>query len=98
MADTSDVELLREYSLQGADDSFAELVRRHIHLVYSTALRHVGITAHAEEITQAVFVVLARKAGQLREGVVLEGWLYQTTRYTALHFVRAERRRQLREQ
>src|SRR5581483_4863549 len=98
MADASDIELLRKYSQQGADDSFAELVRRHIHLVYSIALRHVGITAHAEEITQAVFVVLAQKSGQLREGVILEGWLYQTTRHTALNFLRGERRRQLREQ
>ncbi len=98
MADASDIELLRKYSQQDADDSFAELVRRHIHLVYSIALRHVGITAHAEEITQAVFVVLAQKSGQLREGVILEGWLYQTTRHTALNFLRGERRRQLREQ
>jgi RNA polymerase sigma factor (sigma-70 family) len=98
MADTSDIELLRKYSQQGADDSFAELVRRHIPLVYSTALRHVGVAAHAEEITQAVFIVLAQKAGQLREGVVLEGWLYQTTRHTALNFLRGERRRHVREQ
>ncbi|HTB84474.1 MAG TPA: sigma-70 family RNA polymerase sigma factor [Candidatus Sulfotelmatobacter sp.] len=98
MVDTSDIELLRRYSQQGADDSFAELVRRHIPLVYSTALRHVGVAAHAEEITQAVFIVLAQKAGQLREGVVLEGWLYQTTRHTALNFLRGERRRQMREQ
>lgn len=98
MVDTSDIELLRRYSQQGADDSFAELVRRHIPLVYSTAIRHVGVAAHAEEITQAVFIVLAQKAGQLREGLVLEGWLYQTTRHTALNFLRGERRRHMREQ
>jgi RNA polymerase sigma factor (sigma-70 family) len=98
MADTSDIDLLRRYSQQGADDSFAELVQRHIPLVYSTALRHVTVAAHAEEITQAVFVVLAQKSGRLREGVVLEGWLYQTTRHTALNFLRGERRRQRREQ
>src|SRR5215469_9572456 len=98
MADASDIELLRNYTRQGADDAFAELVRRHIHLVYSAALRHADIAAHAEEITQAVFVILAQKAGRLREGVVLEAWLYQTTRFTALSFLRGERRRQLREQ
>jgi len=98
MADASDIELLRNYTRQGADDAFAELVRRHIHLVYSAALRHAGIAAHAEEITQAVFVILAQKAGRLREGIILEAWLYQTTRFTALSFLRGERRRQLREQ
>src|SRR5215469_3253741 len=98
MADASDIELLRNYTRQGADDAFAELVRRHIHLVYSAALRHAGIAAHAEEITQVVFVILAQKAGRLREGVILEAWLFQTTRLTALSFLRGERRRQLRQQ
>ncbi len=65
MYDSSDLELLRQYA-RGAEDSFAELVRRHIPLVYSVALRHVGSTAHAEEITQAVFVILAQKSGQMR--------------------------------
>ena len=97
MAELSDIVLLRNYS-QGAEDAFSELVQRHFSLVYSVALRHVGIAAHAEEITQAVFIILARKAKQLREGVILEGWLYQTTRLTALRFLRGERRRQRREQ
>src|SRR6185437_6513405 len=60
--------------------------------------RRVGIPAHAEEITQAVFVILAQKANQLRDGVVIEGWLYSTTRLTALSFQRGERRRRMREQ
>jgi uncharacterized protein (TIGR03435 family) len=98
MADVSDVELLQDYVRGGSDDAFAELVRRHLSLVYSTAIRHVGIAAHAEEITQAVFVVLARKAGTLRPNTILEGWLYETTRLTALSFQRGERRRQFREQ
>ena len=98
MADASDIELLRNYTQQGAENAFAELVRRHIHLVYSAAMRHAGVAVHAEEITQAVFVILAQKAGRLREGVILEAWLYQTTRLTALSFLRGERRRQLREQ
>ena len=62
MPDVSDMELLRDYDRQGSEDAIAELVRRHINLVYSVAFRHVGIAAHAEEITQAVFVILARKA------------------------------------
>lgn len=98
MTNVSDMELLQNYDRQGSEDSFAELVRRHINLVYSAALRHVGNTAHAEEVTQAVFVILARKAAGLRPDTLLEGWLYETTRLTSSSFRRGERRRQFREQ
>lgn len=98
MADANDIELLRDYDQNGAEEAFAELVRRHIPLVYSAALRHVGTPAHADEITQAVFILLAHKVGKLGANTILEGWLYETTRFTALSFLRGERRRQLREQ
>jgi RNA polymerase sigma factor (sigma-70 family) len=98
MRDVSDMELLRDYDRQGSEEAFAELVRRHINLVYSVALRHVGIAAQAGEITQAIFIILARKAAGLRPGTILEGWLHETTRLTALSFLRGERRRQFREQ
>jgi RNA polymerase sigma factor (sigma-70 family) len=98
MHDAGDMELLREYDRQGSEAAFATLVQRHVSLVYSAALRHVGIAAHAEEITQAVFVILARKAARLRPDTILESWLYETTRLTALSFRRGERRRQFREQ
>jgi uncharacterized protein (TIGR03435 family) len=98
MHDAGDMELLREYDRQGSEAAFAALVQRHVSLVYSAALRHVGIAAHAEEITQAVFIILARKAASLRPDTILEGWLYETTRLTALSFRRGERRRQFREQ
>jgi len=98
MPDASDIELLRNYDRNGSEEAFAELVRRHINLVYSSALRHVGIAAHAEEITQAVFVILSRKAASLRSDTILDAWLYETTRLTSLSFLRGERRRQWREQ
>ena len=98
MPEASDMELLRDYHRHGSEAAFAELVRRHIHLVYSVAARHAGVAAHAEEITQAVFIILARKAAGLRPDTILEGWLHETTRLTALSFLRGERRRQFREQ
>ena len=98
MPDVSDMELLQDYARHGSEAAFAELVQRHVNLVYSAALRQVGIAAHAEEITQAVFVILARKAARLRLDTILEAWFYQTTRLTSLSFLRGERRRQWREQ
>ena len=92
------MDLLRDYERHGSEAAFATLVQRHVDLVYSVALRHVGMAAHAEEITQAVFIVLARKAAGLRPDTILEGWLHETTRLTALSFLRGERRRQFREQ
>src|ERR1035437_4050080 len=98
MRDSSDMELVRDYARLNSEAAFAELVQRHINLAYSAALRHVGNAAHAEEITQAVFIILARKAASLRPDCILEGWLHETTRLTALSFMRGERRRQFREQ
>ena len=98
MPQANDMDLLLDYARRSSETAFAELVQRHLNLVYSAALRRVGSPAHAEEITQAVFVILARKAAGLRPDTVLESWLYETTRLTALSFLRCERRRQLREQ
>ena len=54
MLDANDMELLRDYAQRNSESAFAKLVQRHLPLVYSAALRHVGIPAHAEEIAQAV--------------------------------------------
>jgi len=90
--------LLRQYAESNSDDAFATLVTRHINLVYSVALRHVGNPHNAEEITQAVFIILAKKATRLREVIALSSWLFQVTRLTANNFVRRESRRHRREQ
>jgi len=94
----NDMQLLQEYASGRSEEAFSTLVSRHINLVFSAALRSVNNPSQAEEITQAVFVTLARKARALRRGTVLSGWLYQTARLTAANFIRTETRRQHREQ
>jgi RNA polymerase sigma factor (sigma-70 family) len=94
----NDLELLEQYAAEGCEDAFRAVLDRHLGLVYSAAVRQVHDPHLAEEITQAVFVVLARKAGSLRAGTVLAGWLFRTTRFVAARAVRDRQLRQLREQ
>ena len=98
MHDTPDAELLERFARSESEEAFAELVRRHIALVHSVALRHTENPQHAQEITQAVFIILSRKAASLGRKTVLSGWLYHTARLTAANFRRAESRRVSREQ
>lgn len=97
MSDT-DLELLAHYTRHHAEDAFAQLVRRHVDLVHSAALRQVRSPQLAEEVAQATFVKLARLAPQLAPDTILTAWLYQVTRREAIDVVRREARRQRREQ
>ncbi|MGA2555687.1 MAG: sigma-70 family RNA polymerase sigma factor [Verrucomicrobiota bacterium] len=98
MLNLDDMQLLAEYAARNSEEAFSTLVARYVNLVYSAALRQSGNRQEAEEITQAVFLVLARKAKTLRQGTVLSGWLYHTARLTAANALRREIRRQNREQ
>jgi RNA polymerase sigma factor (sigma-70 family) len=97
MTDT-DLDLLARYTRQHAEDAFGEIVRRHLDLVFSAALRQVRSPQLAEEVAQSVFTDLARQAHRLAPGTVLTAWLYQVARRTAIDVVRREARRQIREQ
>ncbi len=92
-----DRELLREYVEHQSEAAFAELVKRHVNLVYATALRVVGDRATAQDVTQTVFIHLARKAWTVRDGNALLGWLYRAAYRTALDTIRSEQRRRQRE-
>src|SRR5690349_2180063 len=98
MTEMDDNQLLAEFARLESERAFATLVSRHVNLVYYAALRFTRNPHHAEEITQAVFIILARKASGLGRNVVLSGWLYQTARLTSANFVKGEIRRQRREQ
>jgi RNA polymerase sigma factor (sigma-70 family) len=95
---TTDEQLLRQYARERSESAFAELVTRHLDCVYSAALRVVnGDTPLAQDVTQTVFIDLARQAGSLPRDAVVAGWLHRHTCYTAAKAVRTERRRQTRE-
>src|SRR5580700_11328998 len=96
-----DSEWLREYATGRSETAFTSLVQRHVHFVYfvySCALRQVHNPHLAEEVTQAVFIILARKAGSLRQGTILAGWLFNTARFVAAAELRAMARRHKHEQ
>jgi RNA polymerase sigma factor (sigma-70 family) len=92
-----DCELLRQYAQAGDETAFATLVARKVNLVYSAALRQSGSDAQlAQEVTQGVFLDLARKARSLTHHTSLTGWLYTSTRFAATKAVRAQQRWQNR--
>jgi DNA-directed RNA polymerase specialized sigma24 family protein len=98
MALNDDMTLLREYARNNSEEAFAALVSRHVNLVYSVAVRQVRDPHLAEEITQAVFIILARKAARSATKTILPGWLCRTARYASANALTMQRRRQRREQ
>jgi hypothetical protein len=96
---TDDGQLLQQYTRDRSEAAFGELVKRHIDVVYSAALRVAGGDSHlAQDVTQTVFLDLPRKAQSLPPDAILAGWLYRHAWFTAAKMVRTERRRQIREQ
>lgn len=94
-----DWDLLDGYARNGDEAAFSELVKRHTPMVFASACRRVGLR-HAEDVTQAVFVILTRKMHRIsrRKCGTLAGWLFAVTRYAASEALRQEQRRRDREQ
>src|SRR5439155_10992695 len=92
-----DAELLRQYVETGSHEAFRAIVSKHLGLVYATALRQVRDKHLAEDVTQAVFIVLARKAGTLKRERVLAAWLMNTAKFASRDAIKALTRRRKHE-
>ena len=72
-------ELLVRYVADASEEAFGEIVRRNIDLVYAAARRQLRNAHLAEDVTQAVFILLSRKAASVKGS--LPGWLITATRF-----------------
>ena len=98
MNDQTDAQLLRAYAEHHSEPAFGELVRRHVAFVHSAAVRMVCDSHLAQDVTQGVFVALAKNAAQLADRPALSGWLHRTAQNLAAQTVRTDVRRRIREQ
>lgn len=93
-----DFELLQRFARHGEQSAFADLVRRHLDLVFATALRKLEDPGAAQEVAQNVFTALARKAWQFAPDDSLPAWLHKTALLESKSWLRGELRRRRREE
>src|ERR1700693_5571780 len=91
-------DLLTEFRQTRDEVTFGELVRRYTNLVYSVAKRRLGNISQAEEVTQTVFIRLAKAAPNLHSDAELVAWLHRTTVHASIDLWRSESRRRAREE
>lgn len=94
----SDAELLQSYNASGCNESFSILVERHLSWIDAMIRRKVRDKHLAEDITQAVFIILARKAKQLNSETVLSAWLFRVARFAIRDAIKQQMRHDRRVQ
>src|SRR4051812_41913741 len=87
-----DMQLLQEYAQSGDQNAFEQLVTRHIDWVYSVCLRGVKDRHLAEDVTQAVFIILARKSKSMAPNTILRGWLFKAARFAVADALKKQNR------
>src|SRR5438067_7748021 len=92
----TDVELLEQHR-RGDEKAFAELVRRHIGWVYGVARRRLHDAHLADDVAQAVFVLLHRKSPKFPSDAAMMRWLHKAAWYSTEVAVRSARRRRQHE-
>src|SRR5262245_12392810 len=93
-----DFELLQRFTRHGEQSAFTDIVRRHLDLVFGTALRKVEDSGVAQEVAQNVFAALARKTWQFAPDDSLPAWLHKAALLESKSWLRGELGRRRREQ
>lgn len=93
-----DFEQLQRFTRAGEQSAFADVVRRHLDLVFATAMRKVEDPGAAQEVAQNVFAALGRKAWQFAPDDSLPAWLHKTALFQSNTWLRGELGRRRREQ
>lgn len=92
-----DAAILAAFAADRSQAPFATLVERHCRWVYAAAYRQLGDAHQAEDATQAVFILLCQRAGQMKPQQKLSGWLFWTLSYVVKSMRRSQRRREKHE-
>jgi RNA polymerase sigma factor (sigma-70 family) len=93
----TDRELLRRFTVRQDETAFEVLFRRHGAMVLAAAKRVLGNAHDAEDVCQAAFLLLAKKAASQRWQPSVASWLYTTAHQLALKARTAAHRRARRE-
>lgn len=87
-----DALLLERWRSERCKESFAKLVARHTSWICALARRCVKDRHLAEDVTQAVFLILSKKANRIGPDTPLSAWLFRVTRFAANDAIKREAR------